>query len=132
MTSETTDRASDRPTDRVGQFKAEIAEMKLKTGRSRAESMIEILGVILMVAGIAIALGAYAASLNVTATPGTNVDVLDSNSYMPLAVAGLATSVTGGFLFLRYSLARFLRFWLLRQSYEQRVAIDEASVARDS
>jgi hypothetical protein len=132
MTSETTDRATDRPTDRVGQFKAEIAEMKLKTGRSRAESMIEILGVILMVAGIAIALGAYAASLNVTATPGTNVDVLDSNSYMPLAVAGLATSVTGGFLFLRYSLARFLRFWLLRQSYEQRVAIDEASVARDS
>ena len=107
--------------------------MKLKTGRSRAEGMIEILGVILMVAGIAIALGAYAASLNVTATPGTNVDVLDSNSYMPLAVAGLATSVTGGFLFLRYSLARFLRFWLLRQSYEQRVAIDEASsAARDA
>jgi hypothetical protein len=133
MTSETTDRATDRPTDRVGQFKAEIAEMKLKTGRSRTEGMIETLGVILMVAGIAIALGAYAASLNVTATPGTNVDVLDSNSYMPLAVAGLATSVTGGFLFLRYSLARFLRFWLLRQSYEQRVAIDEASsAARDS
>jgi hypothetical protein len=88
--------------------------------------------VILMVAGIAIALGAYAASLNVTATPGTNVDVLDSNSYMPLAIAGLATSVVGGFLFLRYSLARFLRFWLLRQTYEQRVAIDEAAAARDA
>jgi hypothetical protein len=132
MTSETTDRASDRPTDRVGQFKAEIAEMKLKTGRSRAESMLEMLGVILMVAGIAIASGAYAASLNVTATPGTNVDVLNSSSYTPLAIAGLATSVTGGFLFLRYSLARFLRFWLLRQSFEQRAAIDEASAARDS
>jgi hypothetical protein len=120
------------PTDRVGQFKAEIAEMKLKTGRSRAEGMVEILGVILMVVGIAIAVGAYAASLNVTATPGSNVDVLDSNSYTPLAIAGLATSVTGGFLFLRYSLARFLRFWLLRQSYEQRVAIDEASAGRAS
>jgi hypothetical protein len=116
-----------QPIDRVDQFKAEIAEMKLKTGRSRAEGLLQILGVILMAAGIAIALGAYAASLNVTATPGTNVDVLNSNSYTPLAIAGLATSVTGGFLFLRYSLARFLRFWLLRQSYEQRVAIDEAS-----
>ena len=115
--------------DRVDQFKAEIAEMKLKTGRSRAEGLLQILGVILMAAGIAIALGAYAASLNVTATPGTNVDVLNSNSYTPLAIAGLATSITGGFLFLRYSLARFLRFWLLRQSYEQRVAIDEASAA---
>jgi hypothetical protein len=132
MTSQSPDRQTDRPTDRVGQFKAEIAEMKLKTGRSRAEGLVEILGVVLMVAGIAIALGAYAASLNVTATPGTNVDVLNSNSYMPLAIAGLATSVAGGFLFLRYSLARFLRFWLLRQSYEQRVAIDEASAGRDS
>jgi hypothetical protein len=120
----------DRPIDRAEVFKAEIAEMKLKTGRSRAEGLLQILGVVLMAAGIAIALGAYAASLNVTATPGTNVDVLDSNSYTPLAIAGLATSVTGGFLFLRYSLARFLRFWLLRQSYEQRAAIDDASAGR--
>jgi hypothetical protein len=126
-TNHSTDRPIDRPIDRVGQFKAEIADMKLKTGRSRTEGLLQTLGVLLMVAGIAIAVGAYAASLNVTATPGSNVDVLDSNSYTPLAIAGLATSVTGGFLFLRYSLAKFLRFWLLRQSYEQRVAIDEAS-----
>jgi hypothetical protein len=119
------------PTDRAEQFKAEIAEMKLKTGRSRAEGLLQLLGVALMVAGIAIAFGAYAASLNVKATSGTNVDLLDSNSYLPLAVAGLAMSVVGGFLFLRYSLARFLRFWLLRQTYEQRVAIDEASRPRE-
>jgi hypothetical protein len=113
--------------DRAEQFKAEIAEMKVKTGRGRSENLLQLLGVALMVAGIVIAFAAYSASLNVAATPGTNVDVLDSNSYTPLAIAGLAMSVTGGFLFLRYSLARFLRFWLLRQSYEQRVAIDEAS-----
>jgi hypothetical protein len=116
--------------DRAEQFKAEIAGMRLKTGRAKVESLLQLLGVVLMVAGIAIALGAYTASLNVTATPGTNVDVLDSNSYTPLAIAGLATSVTGGFLFLRYSLARFLRLWLLRQSYEQRAAIDDASSGR--
>ena len=116
-----------QPVDRAEQFKAEIAEMKLKTGRARSESLFQILGVVLMVAGIAIAFGAYSASLNVTATPGTNVDMLDSNSYIPLAIAGLAICVTGGFVFLRYSLARFLRFWLLRQSYDQRMAIDEAA-----
>ena len=44
-------------------------------------------------------------------------------------IAGVAVSVTGGFLFLRYSLARFLRFWLLRQSYEQRAAIEDAGRA---
>jgi hypothetical protein len=120
------------PTDRVEQFKTEIAEMKLKTGRTGAERAFEVLGVILMVAGIVLAFGAYAASLNVKTTAGTNVDLLDSNSYVPLAIAGLAMSVVGGFVFLRYSLARFLRFWLLRQTYEQRVAIDEAAAARDA
>jgi uncharacterized membrane protein YidH (DUF202 family) len=115
------------PIDRAEQFKAEIADMKVKTGRARSENLLQLLGVVLMVAGIAIALGAYLASLNVSATSGTNVDVLDSNSYIPLAIAGLALSVTGGFVFLRYSLAKFLRFWLLRQSYEQRVAVDEAA-----
>jgi hypothetical protein len=113
--------------DRAEQFKAEIAEMKVKTGRARTENLLQLLGVALMVAGIAIAFGAYSASLNVTATPGSNIDILDSNSYMPLAIGGLALTVTGGFIFLRYSLAKFLRFWLLRQSYEQRAAIDEAA-----
>lgn len=116
--------------DRAEQFKTEIAEMRLKTGRADAENVLQIVGVVLMVAGIAIALGAYFASLNVTATPGTNVDLLDSNSYTPLAIAGLAITIAGGFLFLRYSLAKFLRFWLLRQVYEQRAAIHEASADR--
>jgi hypothetical protein len=125
-----TDPTTDRPADRTAQFKAEIAEMRLKTGRANAERLLQILGVVLMIAGIALALGAYRASLNVTTTPNTNVDVLNSNSYTPLAITGLAMSVVGGFVFLRYSLARFLRFWLLRQVYEQRAAIDEASAAR--
>lgn len=112
--------------DRAEQFKAEIAEMKVKTGRGSRENLLQVLGVVLMIVGVAIALGAYSASLNVTATPGSNVDLLDSNSYLPLAIGGLAITVTGGFIFLRYSLAKFLRFWLLRQSYEQRAAIDEA------
>ena len=115
---------------RAQQFKTEIAEMKLKTGRSGIEQILQVAGVVLMIAGIAVALGAYSASLNVTATPGSNVDVLDSNSYTPLAIAGLAISVTGGFLFLRYSLAKFLRLWLLRQIYEQRVASDAANAGQ--
>lgn len=115
---------------RAEQFKTEIAEMKLKTGRSGMEQVFQVAGVVLMIGGIALALGAYSASLNVTATPGSNVDILDSNSYMPLAIAGLAVSVSGGFLFLRYSLGKFLRLWLLRQIYEQRVAVDEASTGQ--
>jgi len=103
----------------IEQFTAEIADLKLKTGRGPAERALQAGCVVLMVAGIALALGAYAASLNVTATPGGNTDVLNSNSYEILALVGLAITVAGGFGFLRYSLARFLRFWLLRLSFEQ-------------
>jgi len=117
----------DRPNDRVAQFKTEIAEMKLKTARTNVENVLLITGIVLMVVGIALSFGAYSASLNVTATPGSNVDILNSNSYTPLAIAGLALTVAGGCLFVRYSLARFLRFWLLRQIYEQRIAIDDAA-----
>ena len=73
------------------------------------------------------ALACSAQAQNVKVTPGSNLDVLNSNAYMPLSISGLTISVVGGFLFLRYSLAHFLRYWLLRQSYEQRVAIDEVS-----
>ena len=114
---------------RSEQFKSEIAGMRLRTGRSNREAVLQVVGVVLMVAGVALAFGAYQASLGVKATPGSNVDVLSSNSYLPLSVAGMALSVVGGFVFLRYSLAQFLRFWLLRQSYEQRLAIDEARAA---
>jgi hypothetical protein len=113
--------------DRAQRFKTEIAEMKLKTGRAGVENVLLVAGLVLMVAGIAIAFGAYSASLNVTATPGSNVDILDSNSSTSLAIAGVALTLAGGFVFLRYSLAKFLRFWLLRQIYEQRVALDEAA-----
>ena len=40
--------------DRAEQFKAEIADMRLKTGRGRMEGLLQLLGVVLMVAGIAI------------------------------------------------------------------------------
>lgn len=114
--------------DRVDQFKAEVAQLRLR-GKSQAqrERVLLVVSVVMMIAGIALALGAYSAAQNVKVTPGSNLDVLKSNEYMPLAIAGLTISVVGGFLFLRYSLAHFLRYWLLRQSYEQRVAIDEAA-----
>jgi hypothetical protein len=111
---------------RMDQFDAEIAAMRIRTGRSNRERLLLVGSVVLMVGGIALAFGAYVASLDVQATPGVNVDVLDSNSYVVLAVAGVAVSLVGGFGFLRYSLARFLRFWLLRQSYEQRRGVDQA------
>jgi hypothetical protein len=114
--------------DRVDQFRDEVAQLRLRgKSASQRERVLLTVSVVMMIAGIALAIGAYSAAQNVKVTPGSNLDVLNSNAYMPLSISGLTISVVGGFLFLRYSLAHFLRYWLLRQSYEQRVAIDEVS-----
>jgi hypothetical protein len=119
--------------DRVDQFKDEVAQLRLRgKGAAQRERVLLVVSVVMMIAGIALAIGAYSAAQNVKVTPGSNLDVLNSNAYMPLAISGLTISVVGGFLFLRYSLANFFRYWLLRQSYEQRAAIDEVSTRTPS
>ena len=103
---------------RVDQFKTDITDMKLKTGTANKEGSLQALGVILMIAGIAIAIGSYISS--------TGQDIaLDQNELIILALAGVCITLTGAALFLRYSLAKFMRFWLLRQMYEGQAHIDQ-------
>jgi hypothetical protein len=40
------------------------------------------------------------------------------------ALIGVSITVVGAALFLRYSIAQFLRFWLARLSYEQQHQTD--------
>jgi hypothetical protein len=103
---------------RVDQFKNDIAEMKLKTGTSSKEGALQVLGVLLMIAGAVIAFGAYGSSLN-------QDDSRDIQSYIIFGIGGLTLTVAGAALFLRYSLAKFFRFWLLRQMYEGQSHIDQ-------
>jgi hypothetical protein len=103
---------------RVDQFKTDISDMKLKTGTANKEGSLQALGVILMIVGIAIAIGSYISS--------TGQDIaLDQNELIIFAIAGLCITVMGAALFLRYSLAKFFRFWLLRQMYEGQSHIDQ-------
>ena len=104
--------------DRIDQFKADVAELRLKTGAANRETVLQVVGAVLMVAGVVVALLAYQVSLN-------QDDPRDVQSGIVLAVAMLAVTVVGAVIFLRYSLARFLRFWLLRQLYESQAHVDE-------
>ncbi|MDT4972645.1 MAG: hypothetical protein QOG22_2788, partial [Pseudonocardiales bacterium] len=45
---------------------------------------------------------------------------LTQNDAVVLAVLGISCAVTGSGVFLRYSLAQFLRLWLVRLIHEQR------------
>ena len=56
-------------------------------------------------------------------------DPRDISSLEILAVGMLALAVVGAAVFLRYSLGRFLRFWLLRQMYEGQAHVDQVVAA---
>jgi hypothetical protein len=113
--------------DRVEQFKSEIAEMKLPDPASGRDRLLLRGGVVLMAVGVALSIAAYFLS------HGTKV-ILQQNDAQVLSVLGLTIAVVGGALFVRYSIAHFLRFWLARLSYEQQAQTDrliEALGARD-
>ncbi len=101
--------------ERRQQFEADIAKVRVKTGGAAGEPRLIALGAVLMVAGAAVALIAFIVS-------GSQSDTRDVMSSIILAVFGLSLAVVGTAVFLRYSIGRFLRFWLLRLIYEQQDA----------
>lgn len=102
---------------RIEQLRAEVDDLKVKTAGGSADRPLLILGIVLMVAGIALAFISYVVAGGQN-SGNLAIDNLEHNESIILAITGLAMSVVGAALFLRYSLAGFLRFWLLRQLYE--------------
>jgi uncharacterized membrane protein len=102
---------------RVEEFKQEISDMKLKDPATARDRMLLRLGAALMIVGVVVAIVAYFVSHN-TSNP------LEQNDMQITAVIGLSLTVAGAALFLRYSMAQFLRFWLARLSYEQQHQTD--------
>jgi hypothetical protein len=112
---------------RVEQFKQEIAGLKLRdpaTGRDRLWLRV---GVALMVVGLATAAAAYPYSHSTT-------NPLQQRDAIVMAIGGATAAIVGVALFVRYSIAGFLRFWLVRLSYEQKAQTDRvvAAVASQS
>ncbi len=70
-----------------------------------------------MAIGAVLALSAYLISHQTT-------DPLVQNDAVTLGLAGITSAVIGGALFLRFSFASFLRFWLARLIYEQKAQTD--------
>lgn len=103
--------------ERVEQFKQEIGDMKVRDPATGRDRVFLRLGIALMVVGLGLAIASYFISHG-TSNP------LSQNDAVVLAIVGLATSVVGAALFLRYSIAAFLRFWLARLIYEQNAQTD--------
>ena len=117
MMQSMTSAAAENGATRVEEFKAEIADMKLRDPASGRDRQLLMLGVVLLIAGVVVTVIAYFMS------HGTTNDLTQRDAII-VALAGVAVTIAGGALFLRYSLATFLRFWLARLIYEQQAQTD--------
>ncbi|WP_174183685.1 hypothetical protein [Nocardia barduliensis] len=96
---------------RAERFVRELQELKIPDPAAGRSGLWLRTGATLMVAGLVVAVLAYFMSHGTT-------DALAQRDAITLALGGVAATVVGSALFLRYSLTNFLRFWLARQSYD--------------
>ncbi len=101
--------------ERVEQFSQDVAAMPLKSPTSARDKALLRLGAVLIVVGVITSAAAYPLS------HGTD-RALQQRDAIVQALLGLTITVAGAAVFLRYSLAGFLRFWLARFTYEQQRA----------
>ena len=104
--------------EKIEQFRAEVADLRLRAGGQRRDTVLLVVGALLMVGGLVAALITYEASLHQSSA-------LNIGSEQILAVSMLALTVIGAALFVFASVARFLRFWMLRQLYEGQAHVDD-------
>ncbi|MCW2889211.1 MAG: hypothetical protein QOE54_2264 [Streptosporangiaceae bacterium] len=112
--------------ERIKTFTSEVSELRVNGARGDRERVLLGAGVTLLGAGVALAVvgGLRASSANGL---GNQVALLATGSFI-----GFALVVAGAALFVRYSIARFLRYWLVRLVHEQRTETDRIVHAIES
>jgi hypothetical protein len=97
---------------RSDSFKEEIRSLKIKDPNAGRDTLMLRLGVVAMVVGVIVSIVGYFIS------HGTS-NTLTQNDSLTIGMIGIAVTILGAAVFLRYSLAGFLRFWLARFIFEQ-------------
>ena len=104
---------------RIEEFRSEIDSLKIKGSSGENEQKFLVAGVALLVVG---ALLAVYGAIQVGNNGGSLADQIAFLAQGSLV--GIVLAVAGVGLFLRYSLGRYLRFWMIRQTYEARANTD--------
>jgi hypothetical protein len=106
-----------RNPDRIEQFKAEVADMKLRDPATGLDRLLARLGVAGMVTGPGFGIAAWFMS------SGSD-NPLQQRDAIVVGLLGVTIAIVGAALWLKSALAGFLRFWLARLSYEQQAQAD--------
>jgi hypothetical protein len=108
----------DQP-DRIEQFKADLAELKIADPSASKDQLVTRLGAAGLVVGVL--LGIYAYTLSYGASSGNAAQQRDA---IVIALIGVTVAVAGAALYVKGSLSSFLRFWLVRDLHERRAQTD--------
>jgi hypothetical protein len=103
---------------RIEEFKQEIAGMDLRPPEDNSERRWLLAGMLLPALGLVAILVAWWGASG-TAYVAEQIPFLISGGLI-----GVGLIVVGAALFVRYSMTRYMRFWLLRMVYEDRVQTD--------
>lgn len=108
---------SDDTSPRLQEFQAQVDDLKLSGGKANPERNLVRLSIALFIAAVVIEIVAY------TGSTGTS-NSLEQNDYLILAVLGVVVALGAVALFIRASMTRYLRYWLVRLIYEDRASTD--------
>lgn len=104
--------------DRIEAFTEEVSQLKTRGANADRERNMFVVGWVALVLGILVAVfGGIQASG--TTNAADQWAAIATGSFV-----GLALVVFGAAIFVRYSMSKFLRFWLVRLVHEQRSETD--------
>lgn len=114
MSEDTTAHSEVMSSVRLAQFQDEIAKLKLKGGGANPERNGTNWGIGLGIVGAIIVVVAWLSSKGAGSSVNPRLDA------QVAAVIGLLVGLVGVALWIRNSLTRYLRYWLIRLIYEDR------------
>src|ERR1700726_3258634 len=94
-------------------LRTELGKLRASNNSGPMDSKLSVLGVLLAIAGLVIILVNFLQSRNFS-------DMRDQMDALILSLFGIGLVIVGATLYIRSSMTRFLRYWLLRIVYEQR------------
>jgi hypothetical protein len=91
----------------------ELGKLRASNNSGPMDSKVSALGVLLAIGGLVVILVSFMQSRGYS-------DIRDQMDALILSLFGIALVIVGSTLYIRSSMTRFLRYWLLRMVYEQR------------
>jgi hypothetical protein len=116
MNDEHTDASGTMSSSRLSQFESEVAKLKVTGGGANPERLGSQWGIGLTILGFVVAVISWWSALDAKGD-GAAVSALRAQIF---GLIGVALAVVGIVIWLRNSLTRYLRYWIIRLVYEQR------------